>query len=323
MSKTRFKTQTGPRALTPIEQRALEMLKDKEVLPAMEVLAFSDDEELSAPVDRQPRLMSSQPNVPVQLPKVKTSKKATPRKGASQIGDRGYGLMSSGPSAMVTTVSKNGTFPIGREAGRSGIANVRIHQICVQGDRVELSTSAANNGPFEGGGLCGFFAHKFDLDMFVDPTFYKNYDVYRIHEVAVYARYVKTRPDGSQPNSTREYTDFDFTIFSAYDPDDSNPPTNWANYRQRGNVKHHMLTAYHPNCHIGTFKVRADFKNSAAAGPDNLIPDSEMWWDVAAPNQPFIGLKTASYTSYFEPSDFYPPSVEFWYEATIDFRFKI
>jgi len=242
--------------------------------------------------------------------------------GLSRPGNRGVGLKSTGARETIHRTNNAKSF----RRGAHMPVEAHVHQFCVQGDRVELDQSADKNGPFEGGGFVGFKAIKWTLADFLDPEFYKNFDCYQIREVAVYAHYVPTRPStsgGTNAVNSQQYGTFSIEIFSSFDPDDSNKSNSWADFRKRGNVKKHLLTKYHPDIHLGTFRPHADFTNDPSNGPENFIPETDLWWDVAQPEQAFIGLKTAQFTPYFDKEAFFPVSVEYYYEATIALRYKI
>lgn len=130
------------------------------------------------------------------------------------------------------------------------------------------------------------------------------YDSYRIDLVEVYA----------QVNDASDHV----TLFSAFDPDDSNT-TNWREMSRRQNVTVTILKKTNKRKLIAKYKPRINFNNTGTGGqdsPQNVVPASGTWVDCASNFQSHNGTKIfASSQARF--------SIDFHMRFRISFRGKI
>lgn len=115
------------------------------------------------------------------------------------------------------------------------------------------------------------------------PQLYSRYDVFRIKAVEVFVA-VDKRNSSSTLNPN-------LTIFSSVDLDDA-LPTNWQEFRRRGNIA--MNTASSGRClvRVGSFVPHGNYASSSTtSSPANAVPNTSTWFDTQAKEQQFVGLK--------------------------------
>lgn len=79
-----------------------------------------------------------------------------------------------------------------------------------------------------------------------------------------------------------------------YKPDyDDNNVVDWTNLQRRNDVQFKWMNPVDkPRIHLMTFTPRGNFRNSVTGSdPSNMIPGPNTWFDIAAPDQNFVGLK--------------------------------
>jgi len=145
---------------------------------------------------------------------------------------------------------------------------------------------------------------NYRLREFVDKDILDNFDQYRIKKIQIFA----TKNDAAR----------NVTLFSSFDPDDS-VTADWSTLSRRQNVSTTTLKINEPRKLVASFAPVGNYTNTGAAGadsPQNVVPSPNCWWDTAASNQSFNGIKF-----FAAAEDAF--SLTFHAKVTVDFKGKI
>jgi len=131
-------------------------------------------------------------------------------------------------------------------------------------------------------------SESWSLSDFFDTTpgansYLSTVDQYRFDRVEVYIEI-----------SNMPFNNF-FRRFNVwYKPDyDDNNVVDWTNLQRRTDVQFKWMNPVDkPRVHLMTLLPRGNFRNSiTGSDPSNVIPGPNTWFDIAAPDQNFVGLK--------------------------------
>jgi hypothetical protein len=145
------------------------------------------------------------------------------------------------------------------------------------------------------------------------PEIYRNFDMFRIKMVEIY---VSAATDFTAPA-----VPLNVCVLSSVDHDDA-LPTDYPVFRTRKNIACTMLTNTMPQSVVARFNPRANYAVSTLTStPANVVPNPDLWYDVTATQQQFVGLKCHVATPNRYIDGF--PFVNVWAKVTLQFKGQI